>query len=267
MSNFTVATHASEGGSHWYTEAGEQILQIDGKEPDFKNKLVRKHDLAPGVTAISRQKANPAIAIYREDQILQSALTNPGKRDGESDKDWKKRILTEADRHRDEAAQEGTRIHAAIQGFYQTGVVDPAYTQHITAVRQLLDGLAPNVPWTSELGVASRWGFGTKSDLHNLRFVIDFKGCDKPVEKLTLYTSHEMQLAATRAALAEHGHTSPEARCLIVYVHRTECWAHAIECKPERLTRGWNQFRFCLGLWQSEKDYCPTWGTDMRSKL
>lgn len=266
MSTFTIATHASEGGSHWYTKDGEQVLEIDGKAPDFRNKLVRKHDLAPGVTAVLRMKAAPGLDKWKQQEAIRAALTYPRKPD-QTEAQWLDAILADSGETAKAAANEGTRIHAAIQGFFQTGVVDPAYTQHVTAVRQVLADIAPNVAWTSELGVASKWGFGTKSDLHCPRFVIDFKGCEKPRDDLRIYDSHELQLAATRAALAQHDRTSPEARCLIVYVHRTECWAHAIEVKPERLVRGWNQFRFCLGLWQSDKDYCPSWGTDLRTRL
>lgn len=252
MSTKTVS-HASESG-HFYDRDGNQIDTIDGKVPDFRNKLVRKHNLAPGVTSCMQMKASPALMVYAVDQALDAALTDPGTREGETGAQWKKRVKEQADQHRNDAASEGTAIHAAIEQHYRGESFDPRLAKHVESVRTLLDNIAPGEVWLPEKSVISPLGVGSKIDLHSDKWIIDFKGCEKPVEKLELYDNHWMQLGF-------YDHIKPGRRCAIVFVHRTQGWAHAIEATREQLDMGFALLRCCIKMWQITKKYRPEWAT------
>lgn len=266
-----VATFASESG-HWYDKHGNQITEIDGKKPDFRNKLVIRHDLAPGVTTIMRQKAAPGLTRWLQQEAIRCALTMPRKPE-QTEQEWLDAILDDSKETAKAAADEGTKIHAAIEASYRGDMsYDVNYDRHVVAVRELLAGIAPGEVWLPEKSVASPYGYGTKSDLHSPRWVIDFKGTEKPKEELRVYPEHWMQLAATRAALMDDkldkfndqppGTMFIRARCLIVYIHRTEAWAHAVEVKEQELAKGWELFKCCLRMWQVEKNYRPSWASE-----
>jgi hypothetical protein len=268
-----VATFASESG-HWYDKAGNLIEEVEGKRPDFRNKLVAKYDLAPGVTSVMRMKAAPGLTKWLQQEAIRCALTMPRKPE-QSEAEWLDAILADSGETARSAADEGTKIHAAIERCYARasgGVAatddDIRYETHTANVVALLHSIAPDEVWLPEKSVVHPYGYGTKSDLHSANWVIDFKGTEKPQSELRVFDNHWMQLAATREALfhpienawIEPNHRPKPARCLICYVHRTEAWAHAIEVKEEQLTRGWQMFKGCLYLWQQDKKYAPSWG-------
>jgi hypothetical protein len=274
-----IATFASESG-HWYDKDANLIEEVEGKKPDFRNKLVRKYDLAPGITSVMRMKAAPGLTRWMQQEAIRCALTMPRKPE-QSEAEWLDAILADSGETARSAADEGTRIHAAIEKWYggegKVEFVGP-YGKHVAAVASLLASIAPFEQWEPERSIVHPYGYGTKSDLHSSNFVIDFKGTENPVEELNVYDNHWMQLSATREALfgtfsgsryqpmPAHGEwleptaPRPTPRGLIVYVHRTEAWAHAIEVKEEQLTRGWQMFLGCLYLWQQDKKYAPSWG-------
>jgi hypothetical protein len=269
-----IAAFASES-HHWYSQKAELVEEVEGKRPDFRNKLVAKYDLAPGVTSVMRMKAAPGLTKWLQQEAIRCALTMPRKPE-QSEAEWLDAILADSGETARSAADEGTKIHAAIEEFYRDGQLgESPYLKHVDAVEVLLDSIAPDEKWLPEKSVVHPYGYGTKSDLHSANWVIDFKGTEKPREELRVFDNHWMQLAATREALRMlhwsqlHGDVKPlipmqgtlcNARCLIVYVHRTEAWAHAIEVKEEHLTRGWQLFLGCLYLWQQDKRYVPSWG-------
>ena len=132
----------------------------------------------------------------------------------------------------------------------------------------MLARLCPGWTFHSEVGVTHSTGFGTKSDLHTDSggHVIDVKTVETKVKGLPTktYSSHWLQLAATREAIAESlGRTNLQAS--ILYVSRDEPGeCTLVEITPDQLNVGWEAFK-CLTLhWQTMHRYAPNWAKRLR---
>lgn len=260
-----VAAHASEGG-HWYDRHGNQVVEVPSAKGDRMLKTTlreaRKHDLAPGVTTIIRQAHAPMLETWKINQGILAALTLPRLDDEPEDK-WLARVHLDRQEAAKAAAEEGTRIHAAIESAINGDDFAPAYEAHVDNVARILDGLSGN-------------------------WLIDFKGTDKPAAKLSTYDSHWMQLSATRQALANFGAETGGAwmsevncasrygfgtkadlvrisdledtpRCGICYVNRETADALLLDVTEDKLFRGWDMFLGLLYFWQAKNAYRPTW--------
>lgn len=263
-----TARHASEGG-HWYDFDCNQVLEVpsaDGKRL-VKATLThaRKLDLAPGVTTITGQIDKPAVTLWRCRQAIMAALTLP-RRDSETEKEWLDRVEEDMDSHSRSAAEEGTRIHAAVQSHVQGEPFDQNYRQHV-------DGIMAKLPtdggkWFSEVTVVSRLGYGTKIDLVNDNYLLDFKskdGSQEELDELVTYEEHAQQLQAGLAALVDgtkpppHGLSANWERTLgIVFVSRTHPGACSVRMVGEQeLETGWETFELLLRLWQKRRRHVP----------
>jgi hypothetical protein len=264
MSSITTTPHASEAGN-WYLPTGEQVttvLDSTGKKqikPDIRH--ARKMGLLPGVTSIIRCASAPGLDMWKQKQAIMAALTLP-RQIAEPEDAWLARVVKDAGETAAKAAEEGTRIHAAIQAYYQGGVVPNAYTWHVDGVRALLGSIAAGRSWLSELGVASvEHGYGTKSDIHANDYVLDFKGKDGDLASLQgekAWDTHWMQLAATRRLLALHQSAKPDAKCGIVYVSRTHPGAAwLVPVAEDLLEKGLKMFDALKAYWQAKNSYYP----------
>lgn len=264
----TKAERPSEGG-HWYDRHGNQIGEVErasGKgmrKPTLRD--ARKNNWGPGVTTIIGCAAAPNLVRWKMERAADSAAALE-MRAGESKSDWYGRVLEDAAKIAKDAAEEGTRIHAAIEQHYRGEEFDKFYRAHVLGVADLIEENCPTAdtfhPWLAEAGVAHPWGYGTKADLHSEAWVLDFKGRDgdqSTLDNLKTYESHWMQLAATRNAL------DPDAllkhRCAIVYVSRTHpsCCSF-VEVTEEELERGLAMFKAQLDFWQAKNRHKPEWG-------
>lgn len=268
MVAITTATHASESG-HWYDSAGRQIEAVPNAKGDRQIAPTLKHarvlDLAPGVTTIIRCAAAPQLTEWMVGQGMMAALTLT-RRAGESDADFLARVREDSKQHAAQAAEEGTRIHAAIQSRVQGMPVARDYEPHVAGVAQQLDIVCGVIEWRAELGCASRLGYGTKADMvGGRRWLIDWKGKDGDAAALAgmkTYDEHAMQLAATRNALAERGEIDADACCAIGFVSRTHPGACClVGIAEDRLQRSFAMFRALLAYWQVKSDHIPTWAT------
>lgn len=258
-----VAKFGSESG-HWYDEHGqliEQCLKADGKSYTKTTlRHARKLNLAPGVTTITGCADKPQLTLWKQRQAIMSALTLP-RHDAETEAEWMARVEHDMQQTARKAADEGTRIHAAIESHMRGDTFDAAYVRHVEAVTDLLakhcgDQLSR---WLPERGVASVLGYGTKADLHSEEWLVDFKGCDGDQEELDqkkTWDNHHMQLGATREPIAR------ELRCAIIYVSRTHHGVAAFKEVPEeKLRQGFGMFRGLLAYWQAKNNHCPDWAT------
>jgi len=268
MSDRTIV---KESG-HWYAKDGTQVLEVPKAKGDGWKKTTlreaRTMNLAPGVTTIIKCAHAPQLDRWKQRQAIMSALTLPRTPD-ESEDDWLRRIEVDMGETARKAAEEGTRIHAAIEASIDGDVYDSAYIPHVIRVHELLNTLAGmEAQWVAEKGITHPYGYGTKADITDEAgtFLADFKGKDgdqEQLEKLRTYDSHWMQLAATRAALESgegSGKKGKRRRCYIIYVSRTHPGAcHAVEVTDEQLDQGWAMFQALLRYWQSRNRYTPDW--------
>jgi hypothetical protein len=251
---------ATEASGHWYDENSnliESVPYADGR-PGKKVTLreARTLNLCPGVTSVLKEKAQPGLERWKSNQRVLAALTLTRQPD-ENDEAFLARVDADAAAQAAQAAEEGSRIHAALEDAFSGNEYDARYTDHVRGVDLLLrDALGPQV-WLAEQSVVHRYGYATKLDLHSDEWLLDYKGKDGDAARLRAertFDSHWMQLAAGREALGKG------LRCGIVYVSRTHPGAcHLVEVTEKDLTKGWDMFKACLRLWQASRNYAPLW--------
>lgn len=266
MTGIVTATHAAESG-HWYDSTGRQVLTVTGAKgqpvkPDVRH--ARKLDLAPGVTTIIGCQDRPGLTVYRERQALMCALTLT-RTEGETDEAFIARILRDAKEASEKAAERGTEIHADIESHFRTMPAADLWSSRAIAVRQELFRLTKGAgPWWPERACVSPLGYGTKSDLCALGWVVDIKTKDGNLDDEKTWDEHAQQLAATRMAL--HA-TYPDegfdqARCAILFASRTEDIARGVEIEEPELQRGEECFRALVRYWRAKHKHRPTWAKE-----
>lgn len=253
-------------GDHWYERSGkpcyEQTTQKGGlRATDLRD--ARKLGLVPSVTTALAVVAKPNLEQWKREQSVMAALTLP-RRESESEKSWLYRIDQDSQAQAKAAAEEGNKIHDAIEQYFKDGYPSTGpYIKHVRATRAEIERLFPGVSdWTAEKSFASEDGFGGKVDLHSPArgIVIDFKGKDgdftevgkdgKP--KKLAYDQH-WQLAAYQRGLS-----LKPAPCANIFVSRT----HPGKVKshvwtPDDIAQGWQVFSAALALWKALKNYDP----------
>lgn len=244
--------HASEA-QHWYTKDGTPAYEVPAKDGSMRPTTLRdarKLGLLPSVTSIIKCAAAPGLQLWMQKQVMLAALTLP-RQDGETEDDYLQRILQDSKEQAKQAAERGTAIHAAIQGFYE-GEQPIGYEAHVGGAVTAVDGWLDMQPWKAERSFASPIGYGGKVDLSCNVAVLDFKTKEfGPDDDLKTWDEHAMQLAAYR-----HGLGMEKARCAIVYVSVTHPGlARLIEIPEPELQKGWKCFYSLLQFWKASKGY------------
>ena len=245
--SLTVSAQTSEAG-HWYTRDGTPRYTItgsNGKERNTTLRDARKENLVPSVTTVLNVAAKPGLIVWMQRQVLLAALTLP-RRDDEPEEAYLERIIGDSKEQGKAAADAGTEIHAAIQGFYEAQPIGK-HLEHIEGCKNALDGHFGALPWVCEKAFAHELGFGGKVDLHASGAVVDIKTKEfTDPSKVDGYDEHLMQLAAYRVGLR-----MPEARCANVFVSRSVPGLAVVkEWSAEDLQRGWTMFGHLLNFWQ-----------------
>lgn len=201
--------------------------------------------LLPSVTTILNIAAKPGLNVWLQEQAILAALTLPRGED-ETESAWLKRVVQDSKAQARDAADLGTEIHAAVQGFYE-GQKASAYPIHVQTCTRAIEGRYGARNWVAERAFAHEMGYGGKVDLHCEDVVIDIKTKDfSDPSKVVAYEENLMQLAAYRVGLG-----IPEARCANVFISRTNADAVVIkEWDEEDLVRGWAMFTALLAFWQ-----------------
>lgn len=245
---------------HWYAPDGSPFYTIrsaTGAERSVTLRDARKIGAVPSVTTVLQVLAKPALEAWKVRQGILAALTLT-RSDDEPDDAYLARVLADSNAQAKAAAEEGTRIHDAIeQGMRGQYVID-AYMPHVDAVRARLAELFPHVTdWTAEQSFAHSSGFGGKVDLHSpsTGIVVDYKGKDGDFTdgKKLAYDQH-YQLAAY-----QHGLRLPTNVCANLFVSRTHpgCVAHHVWTADD-IRDGLAIFLDTLSLWKRLRRYEPS---------
>lgn len=253
MSLIAKQPHSSES-THWYTRDGDPMYTVpskkDGTPRNTTLRDARERNLVPSVTTILNIAAKPGLNVWLQEQAILAALTLPRLPD-ELESVWLKRVVQDSKSQARDAADLGTEIHAAVQGFYE-GRKASTFPIHVQTCTNAIEGLYGARNWVAERAFAHEMGFGGKVDLHCDGIVIDVKtkDFDDPA-KVIGYDEHLMQLAAYRVGLG-----MPEARCANVFISRTNPDVVAVkEWAEEDLARGWKMFTALLFFWQHKNQY------------
>ena len=248
-----IKTHAAES-SHYYTRDGQPMYSVMGKTTGKLRpttvKDAKELGLLPSVTTILNIAAKPGLNVWLQEQAILAALTLPRGED-ETESAWLKRVVQDSKAQARDAADLGTEIHAAVQGFYE-GQKASAYPIHVQTCTKAIEGRYGAKKWVAERAFAHEIGYGGKVDLHCDDVVIDIKTKDfSDPSKVVAYEENLMQLSAYRVGLG-----IPEARCANVFISRTNPDAVVIkEWDEEDLIRGWAMFTALLAFWQYKNQH------------
>ena len=244
-------------GMHWYSKSGlpaYTMVGANGKERDVTLRDARKFGHCPSVTTVLEVLAKPQLEVWKVRQGILAALTL-GRNEGESDDDYLNRVLTDSREQAKAAAEEGTRIHDAIECSFKGHRIPDGYREHVEATRQKIADMFPHVSdWIAEESFAHPAGYGGKVDLHSpsTGIVIDYKGKDGDFTdgKKLAYDQH-YQLAAYQFGLY-----LPAAECVNLFVSRTHPGKVAEHIwSVEEIEEGAQVFKHAMNLWKSIKKY------------
>jgi hypothetical protein len=213
----------------------------------------RKLDLMPSVSGIIKMAAQPGLQYWMQTQVLLAALTLPRIENEPEDK-YIARVMDDSKQHARNAAEFGTAIHAAVQGYYEHEALDVDVAVYAMATVEAVTKRWGNQPWTAERSFAHPLGYGGKTDLFAPGIVIDFKTKAFGVEEITkglAYEEHAMQLAAYREGLE-----MPTSACVNIFISTTNPGlVHIHEWTEEEVSRGWEMFKTLLHYWQLKNNF------------
>jgi hypothetical protein len=241
-----IIKQASESG-HWYTKTGETAYTVEGKTGLRSTTLrdARKLDLVPSVTTILGVAAKPGLQTWLQTQVLLAALTLPRK-EGELEKDWLERVMSDSKAQTRQAADRGTAIHAVIESYFEQTYLPewPAYVRNVE--KALTDTFGAQL-WNSEKSFAHELGYGGKVDLSAPNIVVDYKTKETSLDKVDPYHEHEMQLAAYCVGM---GYKIEECRAAIVFVNGTTNEVKLCEIPQANLKLAWECFTHLLAFYR-----------------
>lgn len=246
--------------SHWYKRDGSigyDVVGKNGKLRPFNLRWDSGLGYVPSVTTITEIINKPALITWKVNQGIMAALTLPKLAD-ELESDWIDRVKHDANAQAREAAEEGTRIHDAIEARIKGKPYPKVYEKHVAGTLECLNDMYPHVTdWVSEASFAHKSGYGGKIDLHSpsTGIIVDFKGKDLSeqdvLDKKKLAYDQNIQLGAYCQGLGFE-----PTECGNIFVSRTVAglavghkWAVA------DIEYGTTIFNATLGLWKAIKKY------------
>ena len=249
--SLTVSTIRASEFNHWYDRNGVPMYTVEAKKGGQRNTTLRDAramNLVPSVTTVLNVAAKPALLAWMQQQVLLAALTLP-RRPDEPEKEYIDRIISDSKAQGRSAADEGPKIHASIQNYYEGGQITTHKEQVVGCQNEIIKVFGEQ-DWISERSFAHEAGFGGKSDLYTTNddgIVLDVKTKEfTDPKKIVAYDDNLMQLAAYRVGLGV-----PTARAANVYVSRSNPGLVVIkEWYQEDLSRGWEMFMHLLQFWQ-----------------
>ena len=252
--------------SHWYNEEGlpihTQPTATGGTRATTIRDAVRLH-LLPSVTNILSVIAKPQLETWKLNQVAYAALNNP-KQETESNEYWVKRIVEASKQPTLEAADLGSRIHAALELATDNQPYDPALGDYIEPVIAWLRKTGIRIVAREVVLVHRKDGYAGRCDVL-FRFgkngigVIDFKTRKtEPGKTITPYDGQGAQLAAY--ASAYFGVKAINRAVLTnVYISTTEPGRIEV-CKHDDPVGEYEYFLHCAAVWRRIKKYDPRIG-------
>lgn len=253
---------------HWYDPEGNRAHvqpTKDGSRTRNTNiRDARKLGLFPSVTSITAILPKPQLERWAKEQVAKAAF---GQRpaQGETEDLYAKRILNLAYRPTEDAADFGTRVHAAIEGHFD-GVAVPD---------DLLGYVQPALDWKErknlefiereKIIVSAEYGFAGQLDIaakspKGGKLICDWKTRKShPDYPMKPYDNQVLQISAY--AIGYFGLDAVKAG----EVHGCNCFISSTEkgrfevagYKPEELLEAWDTFLAICELWRRLKNYDP----------
>lgn len=245
-------------GGHWYDfdgEARHTILSAKGEPRQTTLRDAKKFNWLPSVTTVMKVLAAPELDRWKQQQVLMASLTLP-RNPGENDEQYCSRILEDAFKQVNDAADLGTQIHKALENHFQGMVYDPDMEPYVSPVKK----------WVAENGVTflkhelrlvnAEIGYAGTTDAliekDGVLHVLDYKSRrTKPEYKITPWGKEPMQIAA-------YATIAGATRGVNLYISTTEpgrigeAWYD-----EETIAREYEAFKHVCALWQHINNYKP----------
>ncbi|MBA4282217.1 hypothetical protein [Ralstonia sp.] len=250
--------------SHWYDRAGAPAYEVRGAGGFPRPTTLRdarKLALVPSVTTVLSVIAKPQLTAWQVRQGILAALTLP-RVEGETEDAYLGRIKHDGEQQVRDAAEEGNRIHDAIECAFKGRTYPAAYRPHVEAAQRALAEAFPDVTdWIAEASFAHVSGYGGKVDLHSpsTGIVVDWKGKDGSLDdgKKLAYDQH-WQLAAYQDGLL-----LPRNVCANGFVSRTHPGKVVLHTwTREEIEQGSDVFHRALALWKAMKGFDPSFSAN-----
>lgn len=241
MSEILTADHGKESG-RWYRRDGSPAYTIIGKngaERPTTLRDARKENLLPSVTTIIRCAAAPGLTNWMIDQAIMAALTLP-RLACEPDESFMARVKADSKEQAKKAAERGTLIHAWVQGGFEKEFPCSEGMPYYQSARKALEAECGDIGWSCERAFATD-RYGGKCDLHNGKYLIDFKTTDKDLSGLSTWPEQHMQAAGYEEGLW----SVPPRKCGILYINVNTAESRLIWITEDELRKGAACFK-CL---------------------
>ena len=255
-------------GGHWYTATGKPrhtIQKSDGTgERNTTLRDAKKYRLIPSVTTLLGMFAKPGLDRWKQDQLLRIAYDHP-KLTGESFEGFADRCLVMHEQPVEEAADFGTRIHDAIEKYFEGVPVDQDLVEYVNPAFRWKQENQLTFIEREKILVNMEHGFAGTVDIvgngaEGQKFIVDWKTRKtKPKVKITSYDFQVHQIAAYAATY--WGEDQVEQ----MQVHGANCYISStepgrfevIKYSPEELRDAWRVFKGVCRIWRSLKGYDP----------
>jgi hypothetical protein len=244
---------------HLYDKDGSPVYEVPycGKKKGTRKATLRdakKEGYCPSVTEILKIMAAPGLERWKQKESIMAALTLPRELE-DTDEMFIHKIFADSKEKAQIAADEGTKIHHAIERAFQARLVDSKYFDLAYGVKEKIIEKYGDALWQVEKSFAHPLGYGGLVDLHAahpINILIDHKTKEVLKDKMA-YDNHIMQLAAYRRGLG-----LPDDTILAnVFVG----WNGDVvihEWTKEEAERGLKMFDACFDLWKLSKKYDPS---------
>lgn len=263
-----------ESASHWYFPDGTPLHEVpraDGKGTRPTSlRDARKLNLFPSVTNVLGILAKPALDAWKQQQAILAALTLP-RNEGESLDDFASRVVTDMQSEVGRAADLGSAVHAAIEGYAQGRWLpeDKEIARLFEPARQWFDAEVTQVHSVEIAAAHLEFGYAGRVDLvatlksTGRPTVVDFKtqktrrdkdGSFKPI----IHDTWPLQLEAYRMALASRDKGLSNAAIASVVIGSTEPVPVVVKVWDDADKAAFfKAFLAARDLWVWQKNYCP----------
>lgn len=250
----------SEGG-HWYYRDGQSCHEVPNKSKGGMRPTritdAKKLGLLPSVTTLFKALAKPELDQWKLKQVILQAIKQPHS-PREPKEAYITRIIEDAFKQVDDAADLGTNIHLALENHFQGKSYDKAYKVYVDAVEKwavenkvtfekhelrLVCGEYGYAGTTdARIRVEDREGYGT----------LDFKSRkSKPEYPMSPWATEPMQIAA-------YGHVEGSDFGVNVYISTVEAGrVEAVWYDKPRLDREFEAFKHVIAVWQHFNNFYP----------
>lgn len=248
---------------HWYNDEGvPQHFRADGRPTTLRE--ARKENLYPSATTINGILDKPQLTKWIKEQVGKAAFHNPPI-EGEEPEGYCKRINNLAYRETSQAADYGTRFHAAAENYFNGEKLDEEFRLQ----------LEPIIEWKESKGISfdkreysfasEKHGFGgcidiVASNQSGTKMIVDYKTRKShPNYKMTPYGQEICQIGAYSCGYyGEEAVLNNEVFGVNIFVSSTEPGRVEIYgYKPEEVKKGWQLFKAISEVWFKIKKYDP----------